>query len=65
MKKNLSNSIIGSGFMARSFFDQNQVLEKLNICLYAAGVSNSQTKDEKLLVNDQNSIIEFSKKRKV
>ena len=54
--------IIGSGFMAQNFHDQIQEIEKLNICLYAAGVSNSQTKDEKLLVNDQNSIIEFSKK---
>tara|TARA_Y100000590_G_C15413206_1_gene898393 strand:- start:197 stop:844 length:648 start_codon:yes stop_codon:yes gene_type:complete len=37
-------------------------MEKLNICLYAAGVSNSQTKDKILLLKDQNRIIDFSKK---
>ena len=61
MKKILSGTIIGSGFMAKNFYDRIQELEKLNICLYAAGVSNSQTEDENLLIKDQNRIIDFSK----
>tara|TARA_B100000029_G_scaffold509958_1_gene600326 strand:- start:5455 stop:6177 length:723 start_codon:yes stop_codon:yes gene_type:complete len=62
MKKNLSETIIGSGFIAKSFNEQRYELEKLNICLYAAGVSNSQTNDENLLTKDKNRIIDFSKK---
>ena len=62
MKKILFGTIIGSGFMAKSFHDQIQELQKLNICLYAAGISNSQTKDKNLLIKDQNRIIDFSKK---
>ena len=62
MKKNLSDTIVGSGFIAKSFNDQKHELEKLNICLYAAGVSNSQTNDKNLLIKDKNRIIDFSKK---
>ena len=61
MKKNLSDTIIGSGFIAKSFNDQKHELEKLNICLYAAGVSNSQTNDKNLLIKDKNRILDFSK----
>ena len=42
--------IIGSGFIAKNFNDYSKELEKLNICIYAAGVSNSQIKDNDLLV---------------
>ena len=41
--------IIGSGFIAQNFENYSNELEKLNICLYAAGISNSQTKDKNLL----------------
>lgn len=58
----MNDMIIGSGFMAQNFHDQIQEIEKLNICLYAAGVSNSQTEDKILLTKDQNRIIDFSKK---
>ena len=40
--------IIGSGFIAKNFENYSNVLEKLNICVYAAGVSNSQIKDNDL-----------------
>jgi len=61
MKNFLSNTIVGSGFMAKNFSKQIDVLEKLNICLYAAGVSNSQIVENKLIEKDKNRIIDFSK----
>lgn len=61
MKKNLSDIIIGSGFIAKSFYSHLDRLKKLNICLYAAGVSNSQSSNNQLLEKDKNRIIEFSK----
>jgi nucleoside-diphosphate-sugar epimerase len=61
MKKNLSNTIIGSGFIAKSFYSHLDKLKKLNICLYAAGVSNSQSSNNQLLEKDKNRIIDFSK----
>ena len=54
--------IIGSGFIAKNFNDYSKELEKLNICVYAAGVSNSQIKDNDLLVKEKNRLIDFSKK---
>ena len=53
--------IIGSGFIAKNFNDYSKELEKLNICVYAAGVSNSQIKDNDLLVKEKNRLIDFSK----
>ena len=53
--------IIGSGFIAQNFENYSNELEKLNICLYAAGISNSQTKDKNLLDKEKNRFIEFSK----
>ena len=61
MKNFLSSAIIGSGFIAKSFYNKIKELEKMNVCLYAAGISNSQTEDKDLLKKDQNRIIEFSK----
>ena len=42
-----STTIIGSGFLANSFNKHENLFKKLNICVYAAGVSNSlcQSKD--------------------
>ena len=54
--------IIGSGFIAKNFENYSNELEKLNIWLYAAGISNSQTKDKNLLDKEKNRFIEFSKK---
>ena len=54
--------IIGSGFIARNFENYSDVLKKLNICLYAAGISNSQTQDKKLLEREKNRFIDFFKK---
>ena len=54
--------IIGSGFIAKNFENYNDDLERLNICLYAAGISNSQTQDKDLLDKEKNKFIEFLKK---
>jgi|TARA_B100002003_G_C14042137_1_gene502140 nucleoside-diphosphate-sugar epimerase len=54
--------IIGSGFIAKNFENYNDDLERLNICLYAAGISNSQTQDKNLLDKEKNKFIEFLKK---
>ena len=48
---NLSN-IIGSGFIAKSFKKKNYFLRKKNCILYAAGVSNSRSKDKSLFDKD-------------
>ena len=54
--------IIGSGFIARNFENYSDDLERLDICLYAAGISNSQTQDKNLLDKEKNKFIEFLKK---
>ena len=54
--------IIGSGFIARNFENYSDVLKKLNICLYAAGIANSQTHDKKFLEKEKNRFIDFFKK---
>ena len=54
--------IIGSGFIAKNFENYSDDLERLNICLYAAGISNSQTQDKNLLDKEKNKFIEFLKK---
>ena len=48
---NLSN-IIGSGFIAKSFKKKNNFFKKNKCILYAAGVSNSKNKDQKLFKKD-------------
>ena len=54
--------IVGSGFIAKNFSHYKEELEKLAICLYAAGISNSQINDYNLLEKEKNRIIDFSKK---
>ena len=54
--------IIGSGFIAKNFENCSNELERLSVCLYAAGVSNSQIKDNDLLVKEKDRLIDFSKK---
>ena len=61
MNKIFSDTIIGSGFIAKSFNNHVNELKKLNICLYAAGVSNSQSNNENLFSKDKNRIINLSK----
>ena len=53
--------IIGSGFIAKKFENYNDDFKKLNICLYAAGISNSQTQDKNLLEKEKNKFSEFLK----
>jgi len=61
MKKILSNIIIGGGFMAKSFNSYKEELKKLNICLYAAGVSNSQINNRDLLIKERKRLLDFSR----
>ena len=60
MKKILSNIIIGTGFIAKNFDNYKKELKKLNVCLYAAGVSNSQINDEDLLIKERKKLLDFS-----
>lgn len=53
--------IIGSGFIAKKFENYNDDFKKLNICLYAAGISNSQTQDKNLLEKEKSKFSEFLK----
>ena len=53
--------IVGSGFIAKNFSHYKEELEKLGICLYAAGISNSQINDHNLLEKEKTKIIDFSK----
>ena len=61
MKKIISNIIIGTGFIAKNFNNYKEKLKKLNICLYAAGVSNSQINNEDLLINERKRLLDFSR----
>ena len=61
MKKIISNIIIGTGFIAKNFDNYKEELKKLNICLYAAGVSNSQIKDGDLLIKERKRLLDFSR----
>jgi len=60
MNKNFSNSIIGTGFLAKNFEKNKKFFEKLNICVYAAGVSNSLCRDSKLFERDKKRLFDFS-----
>jgi len=51
--------IIGSGFLSQNFRKHEKLFEKLNVCLYAAGVSDSQCIDKKLLEKDSNRLFDF------
>jgi len=53
--------IIGSGFIARNFSNYVKEVDELNVCLYAAGVSNSQIQSKDLLEKEKKKIINFSK----
>jgi hypothetical protein len=46
--------IIGSRFIAKNFENYSDDLERFNICLYPAVISNSQTKDKNLLDKEKN-----------
>ena len=61
MKKIISNIIIGTGFIAKNFNNYKEELKKLNICLYAAGVSNSQTNNKDLFINERKRLLDFSR----
>jgi len=49
-------TIIGSGFIAKNFFKLSKNLSKLNIILYAAGVSDSKTKSKHKLNKEYSRI---------
>ena len=42
----IKKNIIGSGFLANYFKKYTKLINKLNICIYAAGVSNSLCEKE-------------------
>ena len=56
-----STIIIGSGFLAHSFKKHENLFKKLNICVYAAGVSNSLCQNKDLFEKDKNRLASFSK----
>ena len=53
MKKNFSNTIVGSGFIANNLNKYKELFERLNICVYAAGVSNSLCANNDLFERDK------------
>ena len=57
----LFTTIIGSGFLASSFKKYENLFKELNICIYAAGVSNSLCQDSDLFEKDKNRLANFSK----
>ncbi len=59
MNNNYSNTIIGSGFIAKNFDKHAEFFKKQGICLYAAGVSNSLCRDKNLLEIDKKRIFDF------
>ena len=58
MKKKIKN-IIGSGFLASQFHKYDKLIQKISICVYAAGVSNSLCTNQKELDKDFNRIRKF------
>ena len=54
-------NIIGSGFLANQFKVHAKLIQKMNICIYAAGVSNSLCRNKKYLNRDFNRIKNFIK----
>ena len=52
---NLSN-IVGSGFIAKSFKSKNRFFKKNKCLLYAAGVSNSNSKNRRIFTKDFNRL---------
>ena len=61
MDKKYQKSILGSGFIAKSFIKYEEFFKKLRIHLYAAGVSNSLCKDKEFFNEDKNRLVDFSK----
>jgi len=61
MDKKHQNSIVGSGFIAKSFIKYEEFFKKLGACAYAAGVSNSLCEDKKLFHKDKSRLADFSK----
>ena len=57
----LSTTIIGSGFLANSFKKHENLFKKLNISIYAAGVSNSLCQSKNLFKKDKDRLVDFSK----
>ena len=60
----LSN-IVGSGFIAKSFKKKNNFFKKNNSILYAAGVSNSNSKDLDLYKKDFNRLKKYKNVSKI
>ena len=56
-----SKTIIGSGFLATSFKKHENLFKKLNISVYAAGVSNSLCQNKDLFKKDKDRLVNFSK----
>ena len=59
--KRIANNIIGSGFLANQFKNHLKLIKKLNLCIYASGVSNSLCKNKLEFNRDYKGIKEFVK----
>ena len=62
MVKKYQNSIVGSGFIAKSFVKYEEFFNELGVCAYAAGVSNSLCEEKELFIKDKNRLTELSEK---
>ena len=62
MQKKYQDSIIGSGFIAKSFLKHEEFFNQFGFCVYTAGVSNSLSEDKELFIKDKNRLNELSKK---
>jgi len=60
VRKN-QNSIIGSGFIAKSLVKHEKFFNQSEVCAYAAGVSNSLCEEQELFIKDKNRLNELSK----
>ena len=61
MVKKHQNSIVGSGFIAKSFIKHEEFFSQSGVCAYAAGVSNSLCEEKELFIKDKNRLTELSK----
>ena len=62
MNENPLDTIIGTGFLSKNFNKYKEFFKELNICVYAAGVSNSLCKDSELFEKEKKRLYDFSNK---
>tara|TARA_B100002052_G_scaffold278663_1_gene285225 strand:+ start:2980 stop:3705 length:726 start_codon:yes stop_codon:yes gene_type:complete len=64
MNNKNQSTIIGSGFIAKNFIKYGDFFKNHRFQIYAAGVSNSLCKENKLFKKDKKKLIDFCKKIK-